>query len=104
MTLRLEPGFGRDLLYRLLHGSDIEFLRSSATGADQMPVLALVEASFETCPAVAEIDLPGQAALREKPQGPVNGRETYPGILLPDHAVQLIGRYMPGGGKKRIEN
>ncbi len=94
MSLDLETRTGSYLLNGFLHSACIELLCFSASGADQVTVLTFIESPLESGPAIAEIDLPRQSALGKQAQCAIDGGKPYPGILLSDHAVQLISRDM----------
>lgn len=58
VSLDPESGPGCNLLNGFLHGAGIELLCFSATGANQVTVLTLIDGSLESGSAVTEIDLP----------------------------------------------
>jgi len=104
MTVDFESRFGGDSFNRFLHGAYLEFLRLTAIGANQVPVLASIHSSFEAGSSVPEIHFGGQAALGKKPQRSIHSRKTDFGILFPDQGMKLIGGKMPFGGKELVED
>jgi len=103
MPQRFETHFARNLLDRFLYRCDRELLGLAAGCADQVAVLVLIERSFETGSAIAEIHLAGQAGLGQEPESAIDCREPNLGIAFPDDSVKLIGGDMFHVGEKDIE-
>jgi hypothetical protein len=104
MSFGLEARSGGNPVYGFLQAANIELLGFPAIGADQMTMLTFIDCSLEASPAVAKIDLSGNSAFGKESQCPIYGGKPYPRILLSNHAVQIVGRDMFGGGEKSIQN
>ena len=82
----------------------LEFHDRTASRADKMIVmLPGMEVLIASLP-VTELDLAGYAGLCKKLQGPVDGRETYPGHTLLQFQVQLFGAEMLVAGEEAVKN
>ena len=90
-----EPARRGDLLYQALDVRAEELVRPVAGLADEVEVARMAVSVFEAEPALAEIDLPGDARLHHPPERPIHGGAADPVVFGPHQGDQVVGAQMP---------
>jgi hypothetical protein len=78
--------------------------RIATCGANHVMVRPTVQAEFVARHSILELDLIGEAALRQELEGAVNSRITDAGIALPHKPMQLLSAEVVVCGEKHVEN
>jgi hypothetical protein len=104
VTSRMKVVLNRDLVLLVLDDFTVELDEQSTISADQMIVMLVIVEVLVPRNSVTEAFLPGKPTLREKLEGPVDGRETDVRKLLLDDLMKFFGTGVSLGLKEDVED